>query len=220
MFCNKISHKLEWAAQGGRRQFMARAVAGLTIAALAGALSGCGEEKAAVLRVGLLPDQSEDALRQRFKPLFDYVAEQAGIEYAFVIPNDYSELVTLFENHQLDFAYFGAYTFVKIQKSANARALVMRDVDQQFQSVFLVSAENPAKTLSDLRGQPFSFGSRLSTSGHLMPRFFLGNNGIDPEKFFSSVSYSGAHDKTAQAVATGKVAVGTFPRELGLQPEN
>ncbi len=146
--------------------------------------TGCTEEAPDVLRVGLLPDQSSEELRKRYAPVFDRVAATAGIRYELVIPGTYNELVELFDTKKVDIAYFGGFTFAKAQKQSNARPLVMRDVDREFKSVLLVSATNPATSIEDLKGQSFSFGSRLSTSGHLMPRHFFTEKGIDAEKFF------------------------------------
>ena len=87
--------------------------------------------------------------------------------------------------------------------------LVQREEDEKFRSVFITS--DPAiKTLADLKGKNVSFGSQSSTSGHLMPRSFLLEAGIDPDKDFKRVAYSGAHDATIAAVASGKVDAGAL----------
>lgn len=84
----------------------------------------------------------------------------------------------------------------------------MRLVDRRFTSYFFVSASHQAGDLQDMAGKSFSFGSTLSTSGHLMPRYFLKQENILPESFFSSVKYSGAHDRTAYQVRDGLVDIG------------
>jgi phosphonate transport system substrate-binding protein len=84
----------------------------------------------------------------------------------------------------------------------------MRDIDFKFTSYFLIAKDNQASNISDLKNNSFSFGSKLSTSGHIMPRFFLSTQDIVPETFFSQVLYSGAHDKTALWVQNGEVDVG------------
>ncbi len=197
-----------------RRCFLQAFLGVLTVPAAGLTVTGCSEDRPTVLRVGLLPDQSEENLRHRFSPLFDYVAREAGVRYEFRIPASYAELVELFETGQVDIANFGAFTFVKARRTANARPLVMRDVDRQFKSVFLVAADSPAKALQDLKGSSFSFGSKLSTSGHLMPRFFMGEQGIEPEKFFSKIVFSGTHDETAIRVQNGDVQCGALNGEI------
>ena len=84
----------------------------------------------------------------------------------------------------------------------------MRDLDTNFTSYYLVHADSKVTDISDLKGKKFSFGAKLSTSGHLMPRHFLMERGIKPEMFFGEVRYSGAHDKTAYHIRDGHADVG------------
>jgi len=161
-----------------------------------------------LLRVGILPDDREEVLREQYTPLFDYISEQLGVTYELIIPADYQALLNQFVTGKIDLAYFGGFTFIKAHNLANAVPLVMRDVDTRFTSYFIASEKNPGKSLNDFKGSKFSFGSNLSTSGHLMPRFFLAENGIVPENFFSEVLYSGSHDKTAYSVRDGIAEIG------------
>ena len=94
-------------------------------------------------------------------------------------------------------------------RAARSFPLVQRDEDDKFRSVFITT--DPAiKTLADLKGKDVSFGSQSSTSGHLMPRSFLLEAGVDPDKDFRRVAFSGAHDATIAAVASGKVQAGAL----------
>jgi len=128
------------------------------------------ETKPSVLRVGILPDVSEENLRKRYGPLLNHLSAKTGFDLNLVLPTDYGDLVRLFRENKVDLAYFGGLTFVQAQVFYNAEPLVMRDVDTRFTSWFLVRKSDPARNLADLKGKVFSFGSRLSTSGHLMPR--------------------------------------------------
>lgn len=56
----------------------------------------------------------------------------------------------------------------------------------------------PQDRITDFKGKVFSSGSNLSTSGHLLPRHFLKEMGIEPENYFSWVDYSGKHDLAAK----------------------
>ena len=161
-----------------------------------------------ILRVGVLPDESPERLRQRYEPLLDHLSENLNIACELVIPSSYAELLSLFTERRIDLAYFGGFTYIKARQQAGAVPLVMRKIDIRFTSYFLVPAESTADSLQDLHNGTISFGSKLSTSGHLMPRFFLEQKNIVPESFFSKVEFSGAHDKTAYQVRDGKVDVG------------
>ena len=160
------------------------------------------------LRISILPDESKEKLLERYTPLFEYLSQEIGIPYQLVIPKDYDELLKLFHNKEIDLAYFGGFTFMKAHLADQAKPLVMRDVDIRFTSYFLTRADNPGQEIADFKGRTFAFGSGLSTSGHLMPRFFLREMGIEPESFFSEIRYSGKHDLTAYWVRDGKVDLG------------
>jgi phosphate/phosphite/phosphonate ABC transporter binding protein len=69
----------------------------------------------------------------------------------------------------------------------------------------VVHKDSPYYELADLKGKNVSFGSQSSTSGHLMPRSFLLQANIDPDKDFKRVAYSGAHDATIASVVGGRV---------------
>lgn len=86
---------------------------------------------------------------------------------------------------------------------------MQREQDQQFTSKF-ITADPQVKSLQDLKGKTFAFGSVSSTSGSLMPRYFMQKDGIVPEQFFSRVAYSGAHDATVAWVQAGKVDAGVL----------
>jgi len=160
-------------------------------------------EKATLIRISVLPDQDETAMRARYTPLFEHIKKETGYEYKFIIPKSYNDALNLFIKKEIDLALFGGVTFVRANEKAGAVPLVLRDIDEKFSSIIVVNPENPAKSLSDLKGSRFMFGSKLSTSGHLMPRYFMNLNDIKPEKFFETVGFSGAHDKTILSVING-----------------
>jgi phosphonate transport system substrate-binding protein len=87
---------------------------------------------------------------------------------------------------------------------------VQREEDAQFHSKFITRAGSAVKSLADLKGKTFAFGSESSTSGHLMPRYFLLQAGLDPNRDFSRYAFSGAHDATAKWVEQGKVDAGAL----------
>jgi len=173
------------------------------------------ETTPSVVRIGVLPDMSKKDLHQRFDPLLKYLSEETGLDFKLVLPADYQDLLHLFRVKEVDLAFFGGLTFVRAHTFYQAEPLVMRDVDSRFTSVFLVNNSDLASELADLKGRSLAFGSRLSTSGHLMPRHFMQNEKhIIPEEFFGKVVYSGAHDKTAYMVRDGEADIGVVNAEI------
>lgn len=164
--------------------------------------------KQTTIRVSVLPDRNEELLKSKYQPFLNYLSTKTTRNYQLIIPKNYDHALQMFLNQESDLAFFGGYTFVKANSMGKALPLVSRDTDKKFTSVVLVSTTNEAQTLQDLKGSSFSFGSTLSTSGHLMPRSFFKDLNILPESFFSSVTYSGAHDKTILQISQGEVNAG------------
>jgi len=173
------------------------------------------EPTLSVLRVGVLPDQSVEALRKRYAPLLEYLSATTGLDTKLVTPSDYNSLIRMFRDDEVELAYFGGLTFVQAHTFYDAEPLVMRNKDSRFTSWFLVKSGDTSSVLTDFKGKKFSFGSSQSTSGHLMPRYFMGQEKqIIAEDFFSEVRYSGSHDKTAYLVRDGEVDLGVANSEI------
>ncbi|HDS1682395.1 TPA: putative selenate ABC transporter substrate-binding protein [Pseudomonas putida] len=168
-------------------------------------------QAADILRVSAIPDEAPTELLRKFEPLGKYLSKQLGMEVKFVPVADYPAVVESLASNRLDMAWLGGFTFVQVHlKDPTATPLVQREQDAQFTSKFITA--NPAvKSLADLKGKSFAFGSISSTSGSLMPRYFmLKEDNIKPESYFSRVAYSGAHDATVAWVQAGKVDGGVL----------
>ena len=164
-----------------------------------------------VLRVSAIPDEAPTELQRKFEPLGKYLEKKTGMRVQFTPVTDYAATVDGLAARKLDMVWYGGFTFVQAWLRTNGTAipLVQRVEDEQFRSVFITRAESPIRSLADLKGKTFAFGSVSSTSGHLMPRFFLREQGIDPDKDMR-VAFSGAHDATAFQVQGGKVDAGAL----------
>lgn len=177
-------------------------------------LLGCVKEPAeqdsspASIRIAVLPDQAADRLTAKYEPLIDYLASTTHLDFELSIPNDYTDLLERFEAGHVDFAWFGGLTFVQAAQHSHAVPLVFRDIDLEFTSCYVAGAAETRTKISEFAGESFGFGPELSTSGHLMPRYFMTEEGLDPEKFFGSVRHSAGHDQTALWVSDGVVTLG------------
>ncbi len=190
--------------------------AGPTLAALAlTGLIGAGHAPARaqqVLRVTAIPDESPTELARKFAPLGRYLESRLGVQVQWMPVSDYAAAVETLVSGKVDLAWFGGFTFVQanVRSGGQVVPLVQRAEDQSFRSVFITGAASGIHTLADLKGHTLSFGSQSSTSGHLMPRSYLLQAGIDPDRDLRRVSFSGAHDATIAAVAGGKVDAGAL----------
>jgi phosphonate transport system substrate-binding protein len=175
------------------------------------ALCGLASADDKVLRVSAIPDEAPTELQKKFKPLGDYLAKELGMEVKFVPVTDYAATVEGLAGGHLDLVWYGGFTFVQARRrTGDAIPLVQREEDARFHSKFITRAGSGIKTLADLKGKTLAFGSESSTSGHLMPRYFLLQSGIQPDKDLARYAFSGAHDATAKWVESGKVDAGAL----------
>jgi phosphonate transport system substrate-binding protein len=181
----------------------------VVVAALAAVSHASAADR--VLRVSAIPDEAPTELQRKFKPLGEYLSKQLGMEVKFVPVTDYAAAVEGLAGGHLDLVWYGGFTFVQARRrTGDALPLVQREEDAQFHSKFIARVGSGIKTLQDLRGKTVAFGSESSTSGHLMPRYFLLRAGLDPTRDLARYAFSGAHDATAKWVESGKVDAGAL----------
>jgi phosphonate transport system substrate-binding protein len=163
------------------------------------------------LRISAIPDENPQEMLRIYTPFADYLAKEIGVPVKFTPVVDYAATVEGLAANKLDMVWYGGFTSVQAAyRAKGARRVIMRKEDAEFKSHFITRRETGIKALKDLKGKTFSFGSVSSTSGHLMPRYFLLKGGINPEKDFSKFSFSGAHDATAAWVEAGRVEAGAL----------
>ena len=165
-----------------------------------------------VFRVTAIPDESPTELARKAAPLMKYLEAKLGMKVEFTPVTDYAASVEALVNKKIDLAWFGGFTFVQasVRSEGKVIPLVQREEDERFRSVFITDANSGINKLEDLKGKTLSFGSASSTSGHLMPRSFLLAAKINPDLDLKRISFSGAHDATIAAVASGKVDAGAL----------
>jgi phosphonate transport system substrate-binding protein len=163
------------------------------------------------LRLSAIPDENPQEMMRIYTPFAEYLTQAVGIPVKFTPVVDYAATVEGLAANRLEMVWYGGLTSVQAAKQAmGARRIIMRKEDAEFKSHFITRKETGIKMLKDLKGKTFAFGSVSSTSGHLMPRYYLLKAGINPEKDFSKFSFSGAHDATAAWVEAGQVDAGAL----------
>lgn len=191
-----------------------RALHWVTIVLVAGVLvAACRQDSGFLpptVRWSAIPDRELDNVRAQHTPLMEAVCQAASIPCRWVDANTYEAAVDGLRDGSIDVVFLGGVGFSRAHARHGAIPLVMRDIDTRFTSVVVVRSGDPARSLRDLRGRSFTFGNRDSTSGHFMARYFLGIEGVEPERFFSRIEYSASHDSTLNAVADGKIDAGAM----------
>jgi phosphonate transport system substrate-binding protein len=165
-----------------------------------------------VLKIGAIPDQNATDLGHGMDAVAKYLSDKTGLKVEFVPSVDYAALVTAFQRGEIQLAWFGGLTSVQaISVAPGSESIAQRPRDAEFHSVFITQKASTINKLEDLKGQSFTFGSESSTSGHLMPRYYLMEAGIDPNKDFDGKpNFSGSHDTTYKLVESGAFKAGAL----------
>jgi phosphonate transport system substrate-binding protein len=182
------------------------------------ALSACSEDagdeesKTETIKIGAIPDQNAADLNRSMEDFAKDLEEKTGLNVEYVPSVDYSALVTAFERGEIHLAWFGGLTGVQARNLVpEAEAFAQRPIDESFRSVFIAQSDIEMDNLEELKGKSFTFGSESSTSGHLMPRYFMMEAGIDPDQDLDGKpNYSGSHDKTYKLVESGAYQTGAL----------
>ena len=185
----------------------------VSILALAScANAGDGSPQTKTLYFSGIPDQDVSRWARRYSIVEDALSDALGVPVTGIPVVDYSSVVTSFERGDIQIGWFGGLTGVQARLAVpGARAVAQRPQDTEFHSVYIVGADIDAETLANLRGLTFTFGSESSTSGHLMPRHFLVQAGVNPDVDFNGLpSFSGSHDTTWKLVEAGAFQAGAL----------
>ena len=221
---------------GGRvpQQLSRRGFLTATAATAAAALAACGRTSPVsspgassstagssgrgALRIGAIPDQDPEVLQRLYGTVADSMSAALDLDVSYSPVTDYGAAVSLFRTGDLDLVWFGGLTGVQARlQTPGAQPIAQRDIDEDFHSVFVVNTATglaPADDLTPLAPLRFTYGSETSTSGRLMPAFFLREQGVDPQGFPGGPGFSGSHDATLALVAAGTYQAGVLNEQV------
>jgi len=180
-----------------------------------------GQADSETITIGAIPDQDPEILARNYDQLAEYLSQETGLAVNFEPVTAYDAAVSAFRVGDLDIAWFGGLTGVQARLQVEgAEAFAQRDIDAEFTSVFIASADsdlepfNSVDGLSDIAGRTLTFGSTSSTSGRLMPQFFLESAGVTLDDLDGDPGFSGAHDATIALVSDGAFEVGALNSQV------
>ena len=198
----------------------------LTGIVVATAVASCGSgplgTESPVLHIGAIPDQNPEKLNRLYSSLSAELSDQLKVPVEYVPVSNYPAAVTAFRTGSLDLVWFGGLTGVQARlQTPGAKVLAQRDIDAKFTSVFIANGASglrPFSTgdqLANLKGRRLSFGSESSTSGRLMPQYFMSQNGVGTDELAGGApGFSGSHDATIAVVQSGAYEVGALNEQV------
>ncbi|CTQ48028.1 putative selenate ABC transporter substrate-binding protein [Jannaschia donghaensis] len=170
---------------------------------------------AQTLYFSAIPDDDETRLIARFGAVADYLEAELGVDVEYVPVKSYAAAVTAFRADQIQLGWFGGLSGVQARIAVpGSQALAQGSEDEEFVTYFIANVDTgieASEAFPDIAGRRFTFGAQTSTSGRLMPEFWLREEtGMSPSELFSDVGYSGDHGQTLRLVASGAYEVGAL----------
>ena len=219
-----------------RRERPAAVLAGLSLAVLPAAIplastpaalqllpaAQAQSQNSRVLRISAIPDQKPEKLNRLYGLVANELSKQLKVQVRYVPVTDYAAAVSAFRTGDLDLVWFGGLTGVQARlQKPGARVLAQRDIDASFHTIFIANARSGIKPitsvqgLNQLKGKRFTFGSESSTSGRLMPQYFLSQAGVKLNDFAGGApGFSGSHDATIALVQSGAYDAGAVNEQV------
>ncbi|MGR3465461.1 putative selenate ABC transporter substrate-binding protein [Limimaricola sp.] len=190
----------------------------LALGLLIAAALPASAQDAPTLYFSAIPDDDETKLEERFDKVADYLEETLGVPVDYVPVKDYAASVTAFRNDQIQLAWFGGLSGVQARRMVpGSRAIAQGAEDEYFISYIIantgtgITAPGNGDLPEEIEGRSFTFGAQGSTSGRLMPEYYLREiTGKAPDEIFSDIGYSGDHGQTMRLVASGAYDLGAL----------
>ncbi len=204
-----------------RRSFLLGTAGLLALNACGGEDSASPSKAAPVLGLSAIPDQDPELLNRLYPVLARRFADDTDLKVEYKPVTDYTAVVRAFEVGDIHLAWMGGLTGVQARaRVPGATAIAQRDIDADFHSLFIATKKSGLRPfedesgLTDLAGHTLTYGSETSTSGRLMPQYFMAQGGLDPADLKGSPGFSGSHDATIEAVASGSFEVGAVNEQV------
>ncbi|MFC7441113.1 phosphate/phosphite/phosphonate ABC transporter substrate-binding protein [Laceyella putida] len=189
----------------------------LSVLILVVVVTGCstlaGAKSDVTLRMGIVPKGNPEEMRERYEKLIAHLEKELGVDIEVYMPNSYDSVIAAMKERKIDFALFGAYSYVKAEKELGAVPLVVESYPETgigYHSLIVTRKSNGIQSIADLQGKPFAFVDRTSTSGYLIPNAHFQLLHIQSRTFFSETRFMGSHTAVAKAVLSGQAVGGVM----------
>lgn len=169
----------------------------------------------AALTFAMVPTEETVAELQLYKPVTDRMAKLTGKKIQFFMPTSYASVVEGMLSKFIHVAVMGPYSYVIAnEKDKNIEVFAtyakrkghMQEEGPGYRAALITKKGTKFTTIESLKGSTLALADPGSTSGNLMPRVVFGKTiGMDLDKYFGKVIYSGSHENSTVAVMNGKV---------------
>ena len=168
------------------------------------------------INFGIISTESSQNLKADWQPLLDDMAKQTGYKVNAFFAPDYAGVIEAMRFNKVHVAWYGNKSAIEAVDRASGEVfaqMVNADGSEGYYSHLIVHKDSPIKSIDDVlkNGKSYSFGNGdpNSTSGFVVPSFYVfAKNKVDPRTHFKIVR-SANHETNALAVANQQVDIAT-----------
>jgi phosphonate transport system substrate-binding protein len=168
------------------------------------------------LIVGVITEENAEDRAKRWQPFMNYLERELDVPVKWREATDYAGVIEALKAKKIQLAWFGPASFARAWIVTGGQAVpVAAEIDKDggfgYFGVIIVKKDSPYQSVQDLKGKRFGFADPNSTSGYQAPKFFLSEEGYEPDKFFGSTTFSGSHENSVKMLYDGQFdAVATW----------
>ena len=165
------------------------------------------------LTFALLSTENAAEITRRWAPIVAQLEKDLRLHVKAVTATDYRGTIEALKFKKAELGHLGPKAYVEASTNNYANVepiaqLQLANGSLRYRSCLIVHSDSDVFSPEDMAGRTFAFNDPNSTSGYLVPSaFFMMELGVDPQKYFSRVIFSGSHEASILAVANRKVEV-------------
>lgn len=163
-----------------------------------------------VIHFGVIPRYNPLVMYKRYQPIMDYLTAHTPYRFELKIGRDYTEALHFLRSGVTQISSLGDVTFVEAHLKYGVLPILKplnSNGTPYYRSAIIVKKDSPLQNIQGLRGKAVAFGPLLSTSGNLIPRYLLWDNGV-PLQALKSFTNLKHHDAVAKAILKGQYDAG------------
>jgi phosphonate transport system substrate-binding protein len=168
------------------------------------------------ITMGVITEENVEDRAKRWTPVREYLTKELGVPVKWREATDYAGVIEALKAKKIELAWFGPASFARAWIVTKEQAVpLVAEIDKDggfgYFGVIIVKKDSAYKSIDDLKGKRFGFADPNSTSGYQAPRFFLTEQGYNPDEFFGTTAFSGSHENSVKMLYEGNFdAVATW----------
>ena len=172
------------------------------------------------LNFGIISTESSQNLKAMWDPFLADMSKQTGVKINAFFAPDYAGIIQGMRFDKVDVAWYGNKSAMEAVDRAGGEIFaqtVAANGSQGYYSLLVAHKDSPINSAEDMlknaSSLTFANGDPNSTSGYLVPGYYVfAQNNVDANKIFKR-SLNGSHEVNALSVANKQVDIGTFNSE-------